>query len=161
MGKLRGICACVLSMIVIVLSGQNADAACDYSCVRACQLCGKLFGVRSCTPPEPTCVTHCLGIKATCTASQASRRDQPVYGVYCGNGNKDPSYATPGVDALDEACKRHDKCWDDKGRVSCTCDKALSAETAALTVRMDLSSHTRETAALVSAFFLQTPCVRP
>lgn len=140
---------------------ELAHAKCDYNCTSACQVCGKLFGTKACTPPEPTCHSHCLAMKSFCTASQASKRDQPVHGLYCGNGNRDPSYFAAAIDALDEACKRHDRCWENKGRLSCTCDKALSSEAAALTVRFDLPGSVREKAALVAAFFLQTPCVRP
>ena len=45
----------------------------------------------------------------------------PIHGNWCGlrHGGGDP------VDALDEACKRHDECYEDERYFDCECDEQL------------------------------------
>jgi hypothetical protein len=52
----------------------------------------------------------------------AARPQIEVYGNWCGPGHAGPG--TP-VDAVDEACCRHDHCYCDRGYFDCSCDRAL------------------------------------
>ena len=142
--------------IVWLACASSALASCDGSCWDRCKICsGRLC------PPEPTCLTLCWHGKAFCIAKQAAKKNAPFHGVYCGNGNTDPHYKSPGVDELDDACKAHDKCWDQRGRLSCACDKALSVQALQISLSPSSSADLREKAAAVHSFFLSTPCVPP
>jgi hypothetical protein len=137
--------------------GSSYAAGCEVDCVRKCSPCIR----RYCAPPELVCYKACTTWKAQCIAVRASHRDQPFHGHYCGYGNTDPTYATPEMDALDGACKRHDKCWGRRGSLSCSCDKTLAAEAAALLLRKNTSTEVKEQAAIVSSFFASAPCLLP
>jgi hypothetical protein len=153
-------------MLLLVLGfllflSPRVDAHCDDNCTRKCQACGEAFGRRVCSPPEPTCVTVCITKKAICTGVQASQKDAPFHGNYCGYGNTDATYGKSAVDELDGACKRHDQCWDRRARFSCTCNIALTAEATAISVSGVVPSSVREKAGLVAAFFKDAPCTPP
>ena len=45
-----------------------------------------------------------------------------LYGNWCGPGNVGPD--TP-IDAVDEACCRHDQCYCERGYADCSCDRGL------------------------------------
>jgi len=45
-----------------------------------------------------------------------------LHGNYCGVGHGDATYTQPAVDEVDQVCKTHDKCYDDKGYLNCKCD---------------------------------------
>ena len=59
-------------------------------------------------------------------SAQAARRGQiEIYGNWCGPGHAGPG--TP-IDAVDEACCRHDQCYCDRGYFDCSCDRGLIAD---------------------------------
>jgi len=140
-----------------LLCSSVSVAACEVDCVRKCSPCVSSI----CGPPELACYQLCTTEKAACIGAEASHKDQPFHGHYCGYGNTDPTYATPETDALDGACKRHDICWDKRGRMSCSCDKTLAAEAGVLALRKDLPVSVKEQAAIVAKFFLSAPCIVP
>ena len=47
----------------------------------------------------------------------------PVYGNYCGRGHGDPTYKTPPVDAVDLACREHNRCYGLLGDFDSRCDR--------------------------------------
>jgi hypothetical protein len=47
----------------------------------------------------------------------------PVYGNYCGRGHGDPTYQTPPVDAVDAACREHNRCYALLGDFDSRCDR--------------------------------------
>lgn len=47
----------------------------------------------------------------------------PFYGNYCGRGHGDPSYRTPPVDAVDLACREHNRCYGLLGDYDERCDR--------------------------------------
>jgi len=58
--------------------------------------------------------------------SAPPRRGQvAIHGNWCGPGHSGPG--TP-VDAVDEACCRHDQCYCDRGYFDCSCDRGLIAD---------------------------------
>lgn len=146
-----GIWALVLGLTVI---GGRAEAACDEDCSAACKICVGFYCVN-----EPTCYGNCFQKKTRCIAQQSIKRDEPFHGHYCGNGNSDPTYTMPGIDPLDEACKAHDQCWDQKTRFDCTCDKLFATRAAMISLRSDLSNNIREKATAMWILFAGTPCV--
>ena len=152
----------IIALAFTLISAKRAGAInCDTNCWATCRVCTKILGEMVCSPPEPTCYGACLSAKGLICTYEATRKDEPIHGVYCGYGNKDPSYQTPPIDALDGACKRHDQCWDSRGRGSCSCDKTLSAEASAVAAFGGHPPSVREKAAGVASFFLSTPCLLP
>ena len=47
----------------------------------------------------------------------------PFYGNYCGPGHGDPTYKTPPVDAVDLACREHNRCYALLGGFNNRCDR--------------------------------------
>ncbi|HEV2743424.1 MAG TPA: hypothetical protein VGV91_09730 [Rubrobacter sp.] len=47
----------------------------------------------------------------------------PFYGNYCGRGHGDPTYQTPPVDAVDAACREHNRCYALLGDYDEGCDR--------------------------------------
>ena len=47
----------------------------------------------------------------------------PFYGNYCGPGHGDPTYETPPVDAVDLACREHNRCYALLGGFDSRCDR--------------------------------------
>jgi hypothetical protein len=47
----------------------------------------------------------------------------PFYGNYCGPGHGDPTYQTPPVDAVDLACREHNRCYALLGSFDRRCDR--------------------------------------
>jgi hypothetical protein len=92
----------------------------------------------------------CLAYKAASCAVQATEQDRPIHGNYCGRGNLD---GRPPIDELDAACRRHDACYDARGRGACACDRALARSAAELLRSGRLSSGAAETAALIAAYY--------
>jgi hypothetical protein len=97
----------------------------------------------------------CHTAKATACGIQATHKNSPLHGNYCGYGNKSRKYRKPGIDPLDEACKRHDKCYDRKY----DCDKTLASEAAGVAGNPLIDMAVREQAALVHAFFSKDICL--
>ena len=149
--------------LMFPLLASTAPAMCDENCTSRCQHCQRIcvFGrcTYQCTPPEPVCWQACLTAKALACAAQATQRNAPFHGNYCGWGNTDASYAASPTDALDAACKRHDRCWDDRWPMACSCDRTLAAEAAAVTVNGGVPTAVREKAANVSVFYSSAPCL--
>jgi hypothetical protein len=81
----------------------------------------------------------------------------PVYGNHCGPGFGDPN--VPAVDAVDQVCKDHDNCYDDKGYSNCGCDRALIASMTAAAATPGLSAQARSTALAAISYFASAPCV--
>ena len=50
-------------------------------------------------------------------------RSLPFYGNYCGRGHGDPTYRTPPVDAVDAACREHNRCYALLGDYNEGCDR--------------------------------------
>ena len=50
-------------------------------------------------------------------------RSLPFYGNYCGRGHGDPTYQTPPVDAVDAACREHNRCYGLLGDFDEGCDR--------------------------------------
>ena len=47
----------------------------------------------------------------------------PFYGNYCGPSHGDPTYETPPVDAVDLACREHNRCYALLGSFDSRCDR--------------------------------------
>ena len=47
----------------------------------------------------------------------------PLYGNYCGRGHGDPTFKTPPVDAVDLACREHNRCYGLLGDYDERCDR--------------------------------------
>ena len=47
----------------------------------------------------------------------------PFYGNYCGPGHGDPTYQTSPVDAVDLACREHNRCYALLGDFDSRCDR--------------------------------------
>jgi hypothetical protein len=47
----------------------------------------------------------------------------PVYGNWCGPGHGGES--GPPIDPVDQVCCRHDKCYDQRGYLDCSCNQDL------------------------------------
>lgn len=77
----------------------------------------------------------------------------PVWGNWCGPGHSGPG--TP-VDTLDTLCMRHDKCYAQRGYLSCYCDAQLKAEIDRFSHRM--GSKERAMAAAVKLAFMHPVC---
>jgi hypothetical protein len=70
----------------------------------------------------------------SCAASSENGVAQPStfsakdfrYGYWCGAGYPEkPNYANPSYDDIDEACKLHDKCYDETGMNNSQCNMDL------------------------------------
>ena len=82
-----------------------------------------------------------------------------VHGNHCGWGTRG-AHLRP-VDALDAACRRHDRCWARVGPHACACHEALAAEAGAIAQDAEASSGLREKAWTISALFQVLPCNAP
>lgn len=85
----------------------------------------------------------------------------PVHGHYCGPNHGDPGYSLPPIDAVDAACKAHDRCYEEDGQglLSCACDVALLAALASLTATPDkLDMRSAVAAAAIFGWFSQSDC---
>lgn len=81
------------------------------------------------------------------------REDQCLYGNWCGPGH--PKYdglTGPGpIDGLDAACKRHDKCYRERGYMNCDCDLELLKD-------IDEMISQNYTAHIIYDYFNVAPC---
>ncbi len=147
--------AFIVAAVGFLFSTPSAAVDCGTDCVRNCQWCVNIWGIgERCLPPEPTCMTNCAIIKTADCARRAARQNDPLHGLYCGWGDKTGgNYSVSGVDALDEACKRHDQCWGQRGLMTCSCDKTLAAEAAAVAADSRVPGGVRQTAGLVATHF--------
>jgi tRNA(fMet)-specific endonuclease VapC len=71
-----------------------------------------------------TLFVACLAASAGIGPANAGPKPM-LHGNYCGPGNNAP---LPPVDALDEACARHDDCTPDGGLATKACNLRLQAE---------------------------------
>lgn len=72
----------------------------------------------------------------------------PVYGNWCGPGH---GGGTP-IDALDQACMHHDKCYQARGYFRCSCDQQLIDEINRNYYKMRYGKE-RNMAAVIKAYF--------
>ena len=119
------------------------------------------------------CVRECRGeggSAATCRQRCHAQTPQPghgtapsssglaIYGNYCGPGHGDPTGLTPPVDAVDAACRAHDRCYDATHYFNCGCDRALlNALPGAIAAAPTAAGKAAGT--LVFAHFSGQPCV--
>src|SRR5436190_19800621 len=107
MSKSQGAAALLAVLFVAIGTSPAFGVDCGTDCWASRRLCTDVpfTDKMVCTSPEPTCYSNCLIVKGARCGLEATRRNEPFHGVYCGYGNKDQTYKTPGIDALDEACK--------------------------------------------------------
>lgn len=89
--------------------------------------------------------------------SGGSQTSFPFHGNWCGPGHP-PKGTKPEpitIDALDEACKRHDECYEKRGYFSCFCDVQLMKE---IHENGAVLRETPSKAIAVSEFFAQSYC---
>jgi len=83
----------------------------------------------------------------------------PVWGNYCGPGHGDDPQEKPSLDAVDEACKKHDKCYGDN-YFGCDCDLQLLADLPGAIAEEAAKGNTAAVAAgeaILAYFSAQTP----
>jgi len=83
----------------------------------------------------------------------------PVWGNYCGPGHGDDPQEKPSLDAVDEACKKHDKCYSDN-YFGCDCDLQLLADLPAAIAEESAKDNKAAVAAggtILAYFSAQTP----
>jgi len=51
--------------------------------------------------------------------------DFPIYGNWCGPNHPKKGTNPEPIDATDQACKNHDKCYDEYGYLNAYCDQNL------------------------------------
>jgi len=77
------------------------------------------------------------------------------YGNWCGplHGSGQP------IDAVDRVCCIHDHCYDDRGYLDCSCDRALIEGMDRAMTNPYVSSEGRNKASQAAAFFRVSPCL--
>lgn len=80
----------------------------------------------------------------------------PVYGNHCGPGHGDRN--APAIDAVDQVCKDHDRCYDDRGYFNCGCDRELIAGMTAAVASEGLSAEGRTAGLGTIAYFSSAAC---
>lgn len=75
-----------------------------------------------------------------------------LYGNWCGPGHG----GGEAIDGLDECCRKHDRCYEENGKYSCECDKALIRDIAGKFGEMDWKAKMYAVAIVV--YFLIAPC---
>ncbi|APT32322.1 hypothetical protein MCBMB27_03031 [Methylobacterium phyllosphaerae] len=121
--------------------------------------------------PKPTTLTTALlafGLAACAVTVRAQEIIPPgptgrgailIYGNFCGPGNRGPGFRP--IDALDQACARHDICSADpmSGTLtSCACNRRLTVEAGVVARDPRAPAHTREAARFISDFSAALPC---
>lgn len=76
----------------------------------------------------------------------------PVYGSWSGPGHGGGAR----VDAVDDACRRDDECYEKHGYFNCNCDAKLLAELGPAAVKSGAAG--RAAAAAIGAYFAVAPC---
>ena len=105
----------------------------------------------------PTCRCQTADASAgSASTPLATEGGIPIHGNWCGPGH---GGGQP-VDRLDEACMRHDQCYDRQGYLDCGCDQALVSEIDRANAAGQLSGSTAAKAFLIRAWFSNSPCVR-
>jgi len=159
----------IVPCLLIIGYGFSAEAInCDTNCVEEAKSCTKVrthdFKTGN-SIDKDVCVTTpgavgvCAGIQIADCARKATIKDEMMHGIYCGLGRTDSSYQHAGIDALDSACKRHDKCYDKRGNFNCSCDRILSGEALASTPTLQGAAVVK--AAATTAYFSASACIPP
>lgn len=78
-----------------------------------------------------------------------------VYGNWCGPGHF--GHGAP-WDPVDQVCCRHDKCYDDRGILDCSCDRDLVARMPAAIADSRTSAAGRVAGTAAIALFSVSPC---
>jgi len=81
-----------------------------------------------------------------------TKKGIPIWGNWCGPGHG----SGPPQDILDRGCQIHDKCYEEKGYFSCSCDWELVAYIDRNFYRMGLKE--KIAAAAIKLFFNKTLC---
>jgi hypothetical protein len=149
--------ALLLGLLGPVLpAGQaRAEIECTTNCARECGSCTKSLGTTVCAPSRESCYKACLKEQNLMCLLVAAEKVGLVYGRYCGLGNK----SGQPIDALDAACKAHDRCWSRRGQFACSCDKQLVNRTAKIAQNGPGSTSVRRKADLISDFFKEIDCL--
>lgn len=82
----------------------------------------------------------------------------PLYGNWCGLGYPKTGENPPALDLVDQACKQHDLCYEQRGQFSCSCDVELNEEIA---YQLYLDSYTpnqEKLAKQLHRYFSVAPC---
>jgi hypothetical protein len=79
-----------------------------------------------------------------------------LYGNWCGPGNSGPGAP---IDAVDQVCCLHDKCYTDRGYLDCSCDRDLVARMPGAIANANTPAAGRAFGIAAAAFFAVTPCL--
>ena len=79
-----------------------------------------------------------------------------VYGNWCGPGH---GGGGPPIDAVDEVCFRHDRCYEERGYFDCSCDRDLIARMPAAIVHPATPVAGKVAGAAAAALFQAVPCL--
>ena len=88
-----------------------------------------------------------------------TRNTRLYHGNYCGAGDNGPGL--PPIDELDEVCMRHDQCYEQAGRPSCACDRALATGALVIANSSRFSRDLRARAASVAEAGQLMTCSQP
>ena len=75
-----------------------------------------------------------------------------LYGKWCGPGCSGPDEPKDNVDAC---CRDHDKCYEERGYLSCSCDRELQR---CIKPRINLLTAKGRAAGAVWTYFAGSPC---
>lgn len=81
--------------------------------------------------------------------------DLPLYGRWCGPGHSGPGEP---IDAVDEACCRHDICFCEQGYDDCDCNRRAIVDLTQATVASDTGPHGRAIGPIIAAALTAAPC---
>jgi hypothetical protein len=89
-------------------------------------------------------------------SAAASIPSIPIYGNWCG-----PGFGGPGspIDAVDQACCRHDKCFDANGFDDCKCNRDLIARLPAAIANPNVPASGKAAGAGILAALQLAPCL--
>jgi hypothetical protein len=133
----------------------HAEVECATNCAKECGACTKILGQTVCVPSRQACFKACLKEQKLVCLLKAAEKVGLVHGRYCGLSNK----AGPPVDALDAACRAHDRCWAKRGQFACSCDRQLVNQTARIARNGPGSAAVRKKADLISDFYQAIDCM--
>lgn len=77
-----------------------------------------------------------------------------MYGCWCGKGNS----CTSVKDAVDNVCRSHDKCYDSKGVMHCSCEKQLCNDMVGAVVQPGVGPAGKAAGVLARTIFCNSPC---
>jgi hypothetical protein len=76
-----------------------------------------------------------------------------IYGNWCGNNRG----SGPAIDRVDAVCRRHDKCYDSRGNLDCSCDRELLRRMPGAIAHSSTSGAGRRAGRRILAFFVANP----